>query len=125
MPFSVASAACMPYVKVVQTGETFPVRLHQHVCLSIFYSHGRNFLISAGSTASKYRHMLVTGMSGIGKTSWLLFLMWLLAKQDKTVVLQTVSGEFDVVNRSVNEDVCGMHSLSLLGASHAPGSFSW
>lgn len=96
----------MPILKVLRTGGNFLVRLHTHVCL-LKLKLTWLFLpwLHAGSTEGKHRRMLVTGMSGTGKTDWLLFLMWLLAKQDRTVVLQVFPGEFSVVNSSVDEGV--------------------
>ena len=44
-------------------------------------------------------NILVTGMSGTGKTAWLLYMMWLLAKADKTVVLPRDESTYYVMNR--------------------------
>ena len=43
--------------------------------------------------------MLVTGMSGTGKTTWLLYLMWRLAKADKTMAYQLPTSDIVVLNR--------------------------
>ena len=43
--------------------------------------------------------MLITGMSGTGKSAWLLYLMWRLAKASKTMAYQISSEEICVVNR--------------------------
>ena len=44
--------------------------------------------------------MLVTGMSGTGKSCWMLYMLWRLAKADKTVLWQLDPREFWVINRS-------------------------
>lgn len=43
--------------------------------------------------------MLITGMSGTGKSAWLLYLMWRLAKASKTMAYQITSEKICVVNR--------------------------
>lgn len=54
--------------------------------------------VHVGSSA-ELPQMLVTGMSGSGLSGWLLYLMWVLARAGKTVVLQRHRTGFYVFNR--------------------------
>ena len=59
------------------------------------------------------RRLLVTGMSGTGKSAWLLYLMWLLARAGKTVVLHMDATEPIVFSRSVSAGFCCTCQLSV------------
>ncbi|KAK9793734.1 hypothetical protein WJX73_004835 [Symbiochloris irregularis] len=61
-------------------------------------------MILAGSTTKQRLAMLITGMSGTGKTVFLFYLAWRLARLDKAVLLQRRSNAYYFMSRFLPEE---------------------